>query len=65
MPFHRHINERREEIMLADTERAVPADQNKRAVEKIVAPKQIPSLPEGTVGDQVWTPQVMRIYQKD
>lgn len=51
--------------MLADTERAVPADQNKRAVEEIVAPKQIPSLPEGTVGDQVWTPQVMRIYQKD
>lgn len=46
MPFRRDEKEIREEIMLAYTKRAVPADQDKRAAEEIVAPRQIPSLPK-------------------
>ena len=34
--------------MLAHTKRAVPADQDKRAVEEIVAPRQTPNFPRGT-----------------
>ncbi len=41
MPSRRDENEIREEIMLAYAEKAVPADQDKRAVEEIVAPRQI------------------------
>ncbi len=48
-------------MMLAHTKRAVPADQDKRVVEKMVAPRQIPSLPKGTIGDQVWIARVMRM----
>ena len=38
------IETRQKEIKLAHTKRAVPADQDQRAVEEIVAPRQIPSL---------------------
>ena len=34
--------------MLAHAKRAVPADQDKRAVEEIVAPRQTPNFPRGT-----------------
>ena len=52
MPFRRDRNERQEEIALAYTKRAVSAYQDKRAEEEIVATRQFPSLPKGTVGDK-------------
>ena len=48
--------------MLAYTNRAVTADQDKRVIKEIVAPTQFPSLAKSTEGDQLSIPQVMRIY---
>lgn len=60
MPFRRDRNERQEEeITLADTKRAVPAYQDKRAEEEIVAPRQFPESSQRHCRRQVSIARVM------